>query len=73
MNHIDLEALPLRRVCNVVWFRLVEHANEKQRAKVEAELMRPLPGQSERVSQKVVNFELQMFERALKSGLAGTG
>lgn len=48
----------------MVWHWLTGEADAKSRAKVEAALLRPLPGR-ETVSTAVVDFELQMFQKAM--------
>lgn len=59
----------MRRLCNLVWYWLSRGADEKDRANLEAKLMRPLPGRAARVSQAVVEYEKNMFAASLKKGI----
>lgn len=54
-----------------MWFWLTREADEKQRAKVEAQLMKPLPGRAKKVSQSVVDFEMALFKKSLAKNAGG--
>lgn len=52
-------------MCNLVWYWLTKDADEKQRSKVEAQLMKPLPGRAQRVTAAVVNYEMELFKKSM--------
>jgi hypothetical protein len=53
-----------------VWYWLTDGADSAARSKVEAKLMRPLPGAEP--TPEVVNYELAMFQKSLAKN-AGSG
>lgn len=57
--------MPIRRALNTVWHYLTKDADRKGVETLRANLMRPLPGLSDEVSDEAVNFELQMFTKSL--------
>jgi hypothetical protein len=57
--------MPLRRALNTVWHYLTKDADRKGIETLRANLLRPLPGMSEQVSEEVVSAELAMFKTAL--------
>jgi hypothetical protein len=57
--------LPLRRALNVVWHFLSKDGTRQNIEKLKIDLMRPLPGMAEEVSDEVVSNELAMFTAAL--------
>lgn len=57
--------MPLRRALNTVWHYLTKDADQKGMERLRANLIRPLPGMSEEVSEAVVSGELAMFKSAL--------
>jgi hypothetical protein len=57
--------MPLRRALNVVWHYLTKDADRKGMETLRANLLRPLPGMSEQVSEEVVSAEMAMFKSAL--------
>jgi hypothetical protein len=52
-------------LCNLVWYWLSRNADEAGRARLQAALLRPLPGRTRRVSRELVEHERDMFKRAL--------
>lgn len=61
--------LPVRQALNVVWHYLTDGAPKKAVDKLRIDLIRPLPGMAEQVSDEVVSNELDMFRTALGKGL----
>jgi hypothetical protein len=57
--------MPLRQALNVVWFYLTKDADRKGVETLRANMLRPLPGMSEQVSEEVVSAEMAMFKSAL--------
>ena len=57
--------MSLRRALNVVWHYLTKDADRKGIEALRANLIRPLPGMSDQVSDEVVSAELGMFKTAL--------
>lgn len=57
--------MSLRRALNVVWYYLTRNGDRKGIERLQIDLLRPLPGMSEEVSQEVVSAELAMFRTAL--------
>jgi hypothetical protein len=57
--------MPLRRALNTVWHYLTKDADRKGIETLRANLMRPLPGMSEEVSDELRSGELSMFAAAL--------
>lgn len=55
-----------------MWHWLTIGADEKGRSKVEAALLRPLPG-SKRVSKGVVDYERSLFAKSLAKWGGGGG
>ncbi len=51
---------------NTVWHYLTKDADRKGIETLRANMLRPLPGLSEEVSDEVVSAELSMFASALK-------
>jgi hypothetical protein len=58
--------MPIRAALNTVWHYLTKDADRKGIETLQANIMRPLPGLSEEVSDAVVSAELSMFASALK-------
>jgi hypothetical protein len=57
--------MPIRRALNTVWHYLTKDADRKGIDTLRANIMRPLPGLSEEVSEEVRSAELDMFKAAL--------
>lgn len=64
-NHVQVETMPVRRALNVVWHYLTRNGDSKSIERLRLDLIRPLPGMSESVSDEVVSAELSMFKAAL--------
>lgn len=45
---LDLLSVPFDRLLNIIWTLLLRNKDEKERAKTERELLRPLPGEQVR-------------------------
>jgi hypothetical protein len=57
--------LSLRRLLNLVWYYLTENGTKQGIEKLKADILKPLPGASEEVSEGVVEHELDMFKKAM--------
>lgn len=57
--------MPLRGLCNTVWYYLIRNADQKHIERLRADLIKPLPGMSDVVSDEVVSAELAMFKQSL--------
>jgi hypothetical protein len=57
--------MPIRRALNTVWHYLTKDADRKGIDALRMNLLRPLPGMSEEVSDQVVSGELDLFRAAL--------
>lgn len=66
-NHLNIAKMPLRKALNVVWYYLSKEGTKKGIEKLKADLIKPLPGMTEEVSEAVVQGELAMFQRAMSS------
>lgn len=64
-NHLDVLRLPIRQALNTVWHYLTRDASQKGIDRLKADLIRPLPGLTDEVSDEVVSAELGMFQAAL--------
>lgn len=51
---------------NLAWFFLTKDGTKKSIEQLKADLLRPLPGQTETVTEDVVAGELAMFQKAMK-------
>ncbi len=58
--------MPIRRALNTVWHYLTKDADRKGVEALRMNLLRPLPGLSEEVSDEIRSAELSMFASALK-------
>lgn len=58
--------MPIRRALNTVWHYLTKDADRKGIEALRMNLIRPLPGLSEEVSEEVVSAEMSLFASALK-------
>lgn len=52
---------------NLAWHYLTQGGTKKTIDRLRADLIRPLPGQSEEVSDQVVEQELSMFKKAMQT------
>lgn len=50
----------------MAWYYLTKDGTKKSIDQLKANLMRPLPGQTETVSEDVVSGELAMFQRSMQ-------
>lgn len=60
--------MSLREACNLAWHFLTKDGTKKGIDKLRADLIKPLPGETETVSDEVVAGELAMFQTALAAG-----
>lgn len=60
---IDPEALPVDRLCNLVWHRIVEHKRPEEIDRLEAELWKPPPGTEASSGAWAPDEELAAFGR----------
>ena len=61
--------MPLKKALNVVWHFLTKDGDKKGVDRLRTDLLRPLPGMSDQVSDEVVSAELNMFKSALAKGI----
>jgi hypothetical protein len=57
--------MPLKKALNAVWHYLSKDGSKKGIQQLKDNLMRPLPGMADTVSDEVVSHELAMFTAAL--------
>jgi hypothetical protein len=57
----------VREAINLAWHYLTKDGTKKSIEKLKADLIKPLPGQSQQVSDELVNAELAMFTRAMQA------
>lgn len=57
----------VREAINLAWHYLTKDGTKKHIEKLKADLIKPLPGQSQQVSDELVNAELAMFTRAMSA------
>lgn len=55
----------IRQALNLAWHYLTKEGDKKSIERLKAELLRPLPGQSQNVSDELVAGEMAMFARAM--------
>ena len=67
VNHLDIWELPLNHGLNAVWHYLRKDGSKKGVQQLKDNLMRPLPGMVNEVSDEVVSHELAMFTAAFAS------
>lgn len=63
----------LREAVNLAWHYLTKDGTKKTIEKLKADLIKPLPGQTQEVSEELVNAELAMFTRAMAASQEGKG
>lgn len=56
--------MPIRQALNTVWHYLTKDADRKGVDTLRANLLRPLPGLYNEVSEEAVDYERQMFQKA---------
>ena len=61
--------MPLKKALNVVWHFLTKDGDKKGVDRLRTDLLRPLPGMSDQMSDEVVSAELNMFKSALAKGI----
>lgn len=64
-NHLEPRRIGLRQAINLAWHFLTKEGDKKSIEKLKAELLRPLPGQSQNVSDELVAGEMTMFAKAM--------
>lgn len=64
--------MPLHKAANLVWHYLTMNGSKKSIDALRANLIRPLPGMSEAVSDEAVQQELSMFKNLYEGGMPGT-
>ena len=57
----------VREAINLAWHYLTKDGTKKSIEKLKADLIKPLPGQTQQVSDELVNAELAMFTRAMNA------
>lgn len=55
----------LREAINLAWHYLTKDGTKKSIEKLKADLIKPLPGQTQQVSDELVSAELAMFTKAM--------
>ena len=66
---MDPEALPIDRLCNLVYYWLVRSADERRRAEIDSYLNRPPPGQT--VDEGVWSSDAEMAAFSKAAAAAG--
>ena len=56
--------MSIRQALNLAWHYLTKDGNKKGIDKLKADLIKPLPGRTEEVSEEAVNAEREMFAKA---------
>jgi hypothetical protein len=57
----------LREAINLAWHYLTKDGTKKTIEKLKADLIKPLPGQTQQVSDELVSAELAMFTKAMNA------
>jgi hypothetical protein len=64
--------MPIRATLNTVWYYLTKDADRKGIETLRANLLRPLPGLYDEVSEEAISYEKEMFQKAFgRQGLKG--
>ncbi|MCA1806660.1 MAG: hypothetical protein LC687_02180 [Actinobacteria bacterium] len=58
--------MSLRQALNLAWYFLTKDGSKKGIDQLRADLLRPLPGMTEEVSEDVVSGELALFQKSMK-------
>lgn len=53
----------------MVWYFLTRNGTKKSIEALRSDLMRPLPGMADEVSDEVVSYEIAMFQAALEKNI----
>ncbi len=56
--------MSIRQALNLAWHYLTKDGNKKSIDKLKADLIKPLPGRTEEVSEESIQAEREMFAKA---------
>lgn len=59
--------MSLQQMTNLAWHFLTKDGTKKSIDKLKADLIKPLPGQTQEVSEELVEGEMAMFAKSLRT------